>query len=701
VIPNPHSLARVLYPVAVVRDRESTAPEEGRRARAPQRVLSEAVADLKAEVRDLRAQLAALAEAHQRLQGGTESSRADAGAVVVPPGLPAGPAATVRRLGKRVIRGTLGAARSVWRAADPAQRYVVAPRLSSRPATALPSVTVLAAAAGWPDRDDVYAALAGQTATPFEIAFWDRARGVVQLRGSSGNDVRSAEAHTQDELVAAVQGEILVELPNRYRHLPSTLVEGLQWLLASEQLAYVRVVPGASEEGDRQPSVLMPCARSLWRPGGIDLERLADWAGRRPVVGKTVGLAGRLDAAVPRLAPLGPGSRTVVCRTGRYDVWAGNRTGPVEHRLRPLPPLPPAPSDDVPTVLVVIAAPLAGGTAALVGAALRELRGERRMVVASTASDHAADVHRALALERLGAAVYELGTSLSPEIWPSAIERIASRQPLAAAVVVGSEPWLDPVLDRLRTDGVRLVALPSGGRRPVAAHVRLVADGGSDDGAAASSEDRVAVPAGWLPSQGGPEISEELRGRLRSELGASPDCWLVLTVADLTPAGRPEDVVVVADRLRHRPEIAFAVVGEGPLAGTVLDLAGFLAVDTLALRGPAHRLEELVAAADLVLDPSEEPVVRPVVAAALAAGVPVVTAPGGGAEALVREIGGGVVVTNVGDPDRLADAVRSVRERGLRPDPGRAREVLARQRAKAAAAVRAALVGAAGAVRAE
>jgi len=131
----------------------------------------------------------------------------------------------------------------------------------------------------------------------------------------------------------------------------------------------------------------------------------------------------------------------------------------------------------------------------------------------------------------------------------------------------------------------------------------------------------------------------------------------------------------------------------------VLVLAGFLAVGSVALRVPAYRLEELVAAADLVLDPSEEPVVRPVVAAALAAGVPVVTAPGGGAEALVREIGGGLVVATVGDPDRLADAVRSVRDRGLRPDPGRAREVLAHQRASAAAAVRAALVGAAGTAR--
>jgi len=39
----------------------------------------------------------------------------------------------------------------------------------------------------------------------------------------------------------------------------------------------------------------------------------------------------------------------------------------------------------------------------------------------------------------------------------------------------------------------------------------------------------------------------------------------------------PEDVVVVADRLRREPGITYAVVGDGPLAGSLLDLAGFLA----------------------------------------------------------------------------------------------------------------------------
>jgi hypothetical protein len=152
----------------------------------------------------------------------------------------------------------------------------------------------------------------------------------------------------------------------------------------------------------------------------------------------------------------------------------------------------------------------------------------------------------------------------------------------------------------------------------------------------------------------------------------------VVTVADLVPDARPEDVVVVADRLRREP-FTFLLVGDGTLACSVRDLMSFLAVDALQLRLPRHPIEELVAVADVVLDPSCEPVVRPLVAAALAAGTPVVTAPGGGAERLVAEIGGGIVVNYVGDPDELAAALRPAVS-GLRPSAERAQAVLASQR---------------------
>jgi len=205
----------------------------------------------------------------------------------------------------------------------------------------------------------------------------------------------------------------------------------------------------------------------------------------------------------------------------------------------------------------------------------------------------------------------------------------------------------------------------------------------------------VPVPAGWVLQVARPAVSLQQRERIRSELGVPDGRRLVVTATDLVAAGRAEDVVVVADRLRGEPALSFLLVGDGPLTGSLRDLVSFLAVDTVHLRLPRHALAELAAAADLVLDPSSEPLVRPLVAAALAAGTPVVTAPGGGAERLLAEIGGGVVVGSVGAPDELAAAVLQVLADGRRPAWEQAQAILSRQRVDGALAVRRALLGAA------
>jgi glycosyltransferase involved in cell wall biosynthesis len=682
----------VLYSVPVVQGRDDGGSADARRQRARERVLRQAIADLTAEVRDLQAQLSVLAEARERALGDAGGLTGTAAPVVAPPSV-SGAVASLRRWAKLALRGTLGTARRLWRAADPAQRYVVASRLLAEPLRSLPKLTVVVDAAVRSRREQVLRTLARQTAAPREIAFWDRGSGSVELVAADGTEIRRAVAGTEEELRASVEGDFLMELPARLRGEPSTLLECLQWLLASERLGYARVLDSPAEDGDDGRGELLVCETSLWRPGGIDLDRLAAAAAVRPVVGKTVGLAGRLDAAVPRLAPLGRDSREVVCRTGRYDVWAGNRAGPVEHAVRPVPPLAPATDSGPETVLVMVASALAGGSAEVVAAAVRSLRGRLRFVVVSTAADHSLGVSRVLAFERLGATVYELGTVLQPEAWRSAVARVAHRYRPTAVLVVGVDPRLDPALADLRAGGVRIVALAGGGASLGEADARLLAEAGGSGQSSGGDGGRVEVPAGWLMPAAGSDTPPGRRAAIRAELGIPPDGWLVVTAVDLVPAGRPEDVVVVADRLRDEEDVRFLLVGDGPLAGTVVDLVGFLGVCSVRLQRPAHPLTELVAAADLVLDPSEEPVARPLVIAALAAGVPVVSAPGGGAERLVGEVGGGIVVPSIGDPDGLADAVLAVRSGGLRPDPRTAREVLARRSISGADAVRAALLG--------
>ena len=685
--------------MAVVQDRELEGPAPERQARARERVLQEAVDDLKAEVRDLRAQLDAVTAACERLRTGGAAVPAASSGIVIPPSQGTGPAAALREGGKRAIRGTLGAVRRLWRVADPAQRYVVATRLSPVPAATPPVVTVVVAAetAAGAGADRLQE-LERQSAGRLEVAVWDRRRGTAELRGAGGGERRRVAAGSRDELLAVVSGSYLATLSGGGGSLPSTLLETLQWLISSEDLAYVRVLAGPTEDdGDRWPEMLL-CRRELWQPEGIDLVALAGLAPRQPVVGKAVGLAGRLDAAVPRLATLGPGSGRVVCRTGRYDVWAGNRSGPVLHPLRPLPRDAGPVESEPPAVMVVAVSPVEGGAAAVLAAAVRELRGSARVVVAATAAERARSVRRALLLERLGATVYELGSALEPEVWPSAIERIAARSAPGTVLVVGRDRRLDEAIARLRAGGARIVALPAGGGAAFPmTDVRLVADAPPEalEAAVGGPARPTPVPAGWLHPGAPPEVPAPLRERVRSELGVAANRFLVVTAGDLVADARPEDVVMVADRLRREP-IALALIGDGPLAGSVRDLASFLGVEALRIRVPQHPLEELVAAADLVLDPSFEPVVRPSVAAALAAGVPVVTAPGGGAERLIAEIGGGAVAGSLGDPDQLAEAVLRLRASGVRPSPERALAVLAGQRQAGAGAIRRVLLGGAG-----
>ena len=686
-----------MYTAAVVQDREAWQPSDTLRLQARERVLRQAVEDLTAEIRDLKAQRDAISEAYERLRGAPAVTPAGAIRGIGPPPRKTGPAAALRGVGKRAILGTLGALRRVWRVADPAQRFVVDLRAAADPALALPTLTVVVEAAPGASRGvDRLAELARQTAERLEVAVWDRGRGKLELRSAHGDEPRRANSASRDELLAAVSGDYVATLPEGAHSLPTTLFEALQWLLSSEHLAYVRVLASPTEDdGDPAPGLLL-CRREIWQPDGVDLEGLAVAAARQAVLGKTVGLAGRLDAAVPRLATLGPGSGRVVCRTGRYDVWAGNRAGPVLHQLRPLHPDPEAGIRGRPAVLVLAAAPIEGGAAGVLAATVRELRDAVRVVVAATAADHALAVTRALQLEQLGATVYELGSTLHPEIWPSAVDRIAGRLDPQAVLVVGRDSRLDGAIGRLRAGGARIVALPVGSCASFAgSDFQLVADStqGTVEDEDSGGERRVPVPVGWLLPGARPELSAQLRERVRAELGVPAGCWLVVTVADLVADARPEDVVVVADRLRQEAGLALVLVGDGPLAGNVRDLMSFLGVDALQLRQPHQPLEELVAAADVVLDPSHEPIVRPLVAAALAAGTPVVTAPGGGAEGLIAEIGGGVVVGSVGDPDQLAAAVRRVRVSGLRPSGERARTVLARQRKAGADAIRRALLG--------
>ena len=84
------------------------------------------------------------------------------------------------------------------------------------------------------------------------------------------------------------------------------------------------------------------------------------------------------------------------------------------------------------------------------------------------------------------------------------------------------------------------------------------------------------LPPGWPPVHTPEAMSPQRRLEVRGELGVPVDRFLVMTTTDLVARARPEDVVMVADRLRDDEDVELLMVGEGPLESHVVDLMGYL-----------------------------------------------------------------------------------------------------------------------------
>ena len=173
----------------------------------------------------------------------------------------------------------------------------------------------------------------------------------------------------------------------------------------------------------------------------------------------------------------------------------------------------------------------------------------------------------------------------------------------------------------------------------------------------------VAAPA--LPPAGVP------RAVARASLNVADDEVLVLTVARLAPQKNLGLVLDVAAALRHRDDVRFAVVGEGPERAA---LAGRIAAEQLpvALLGHRDDLGSLLAAADLALLTSTWEARALVAQEVLLAGLPLVSTRVGGIAELV---GDAAVLVEPGDAPALAQAVAALAddpaERSRRRELGR------------------------------
>jgi glycosyltransferase involved in cell wall biosynthesis len=371
---------------------------------------------------------------------------------------------------------------------------------------------------------------------------------------------------------------------------------------------------------------------------------------------------------------------------GRAYLPGTGAKGPAVHRVAPLDGVvaTAAAGDDRPTVLVLLSA--RGGE---IGAwLLRTLGDDFRFVVFLGGSEGGPSLRRGLA--ELAARVYPVDRFLEPVVWPSLVTDVVRAQDVRAILRIGASfelPLFEesrPVIVDLPIDRSEILA----GADSTLALGRGIAEAAQDRG----EMTRELVPG---PAPGGEIPQTDRSADVRSAYGVPGDAYLVLTVCDLEPAHRPEDVAAIARRLRNREDIHLLLIGQGSLAGSISDLAGYFELDRFTFAPPGHSVTEIVAACDCVLGTAEVDPWPVAIGAALALGRSVVATEIDGVRELVAAANGDrCTLLPPGDVNGLAAAVVEALESQRKPRATKKAWNAARARsAKAAHVVGAALTG--------
>ncbi len=243
---------------------------------------------------------------------------------------------------------------------------------------------------------------------------------------------------------------------------------------------------------------------------------------------------------------------------------------------------------------------------------------------------------------------------LEPVVWPSLVRDVVRAHEVRAVILRIGASFELPSFDESRPVIVDLPARPVRGsspaptrRWPSAAVLPRPRDTG-----------RVTVELVPGPAPVGGVPAAESSPDVRSAYGVPEGAHLVLTVCDLEPANRPEDVAAVARRLRHREDIHFCLIGQGSLAGSISDLAGYFELDRFIFAPPSHSVREMRRRCDCVLSTAEVDPWPVSVGAALALGRSVVATEIDGVRELVAAANGDrCALLPPGDVNALAAAV--------------------------------------------
>jgi glycosyltransferase involved in cell wall biosynthesis len=603
------------------------------------KVLREAVDDLAADTLDLHNQVAALLSSCERIVAG------GGGSVV----FDRGPGnrrvfQILRRVGSRAARGAMGAARRVLGSAatGPVQRTELEISLGAVHSGPAPSLAVVVPVTGDVAELDLPSWINEQTVSDFEIALWNEEdRSAVIHRPGGVREV--IDSANRRGLADALSAEYVTVLPGG-GEVAATTLELCKWTLVCEGLPLVLAVP---DGGGRHRQI----CEVEHRTGLRDASAVADGAKTtKGLVAKVVG-PGETEFAVG--LPL-VFNELPTSRVGRY-LLSPTATGVVRHTVRSLTGVATAPpaGDDRRGVMLV--ASLADGADGMLAWLIREFDDEFRFTVVVVEPCEVNGVARLRAIAEIAPSIYPVFGFLDPLVWPSVITDLIGANGIETVVRIGIDLGLPSDLP----EGVRVVDLPL---RPSHAasttDVDFVIAVGAESAAAARTAGKTVVEQGLRPSLPASPPSPQWLSTVRESLGAAANGRMVVMACDLTPDQRPEDFVAVAHRLHDRTDLHFRLVGEGPLAGTVSDLARYYGLERFALVPPGTALIDLAAAADIVVSTAEQSPWPVMQTYAVACGRALVAADVDGVRELVSDAAGDrCTLVSSGDLAGLAAAV--------------------------------------------
>ena len=610
--------------------------------------------DVHRALNDLRDGLHDLAQQQRRLQtqvsnlmDAVEALAEDGSPVSLPPATPLPrteppPTSLLRRGAKALLRRTLGTARRLWQASRPSWD-TFEPELAEEPATALPSLALVLVDPTEENLGALRSEVERQT-YPVDLVIWRRAARQAFLLRPRENAGHPMAVEDLGALRRALAHDYLAEVPlSPAPWLPTTL-ELLLWTLASEDLDVLDLRRPSSNAESPQDAHLRLMRREWWAPrieGDPDLLR-------QPVDAEPTLLAKEL---------VGPDLSTQLPLDDMLRSWLGAPGGiyrgrgrlAKRHSIHPLHGLPVPHSNSKGGTLLVLDAPLHNGLDRWVARVLRAAKSqEHPLLLAILRGSDSLQERRLQALSALDPHLFPLADFISPETLGSGLLAF-SRRGFERGVFVGPRGRFERFRGLENWNQLAWTTAPL--------------------------EDLSVL----RPEDASTEDLAQRRASFRGHLGLEDDSVLVLQQADLVADQRPEDFVTLAHHLRGEKRLAFLLVGQGPLAGGISDLQGYLDPPRLHLLEREDSLT-LLAAADVVVSTAERLGLPGFPLTALAQGKPWVCADAEDLPEELRQSGGVPDIVPVGRPDELASRILGLAQESAHgPGQDLARTVLRRR----------------------